>query len=85
MAPRQLETIELHPAPEPAYAAASEMAGGGEMTMTYDEPATPLPVQPSRLEAVDPHDPATWRNTPRNAQCPCGSGRKYKQCHGRLT
>jgi preprotein translocase subunit SecA len=20
--------------------------------------------------------------TPRNAPCPCGSGKKYKQCHG---
>jgi preprotein translocase subunit SecA len=24
-----------------------------------------------------------WDRTPRNAPCPCGSGRKYKQCHGR--
>ena len=23
-----------------------------------------------------------WENTARNAPCPCGSGRKYKQCHG---
>ena len=23
-----------------------------------------------------------WSNTPRNAPCPCGSGRKYKVCHG---
>jgi preprotein translocase subunit SecA len=28
--------------------------------------------------------PAEWRNTPRNAPCPCGSGKKFKQCHGRL-
>ena len=28
-------------------------------------------------------DPAAWRDTPRNAPCPCGSGKKYKQCHGR--
>ena len=27
-------------------------------------------------------DEDDWSNTPRNAQCPCGSGRKYKQCHG---
>ncbi|PZQ11288.1 MAG: preprotein translocase subunit SecA [Ancylobacter novellus] len=33
--------------------------------------------------AVDPNDPATWVNTPRNAECPCGSGKKYKHCHGR--
>jgi hypothetical protein len=24
-----------------------------------------------------------YRNTPRNARCPCGSGKKFKQCHGR--
>ena len=25
-----------------------------------------------------------WSKTPRNAQCPCGSGKKYKQCHGKV-
>jgi preprotein translocase subunit SecA len=24
-----------------------------------------------------------WSKTPRNAPCPCGSGKKYKQCHGK--
>jgi len=33
---------------------------------------------------VDPSDPATWSRTPRNALCPCGSGKKYKHCHGQL-
>jgi preprotein translocase subunit SecA len=37
------------------------------------------------LPAHDPADPATWGKTGRNAPCPCGSGRKYKHCHGRLT
>ena len=27
-------------------------------------------------------DANDWSHTPRNAACPCGSGRKYKQCHG---
>jgi preprotein translocase subunit SecA len=31
---------------------------------------------------VDENDPSTWANTPRNAACPCGSGRKFKHCHG---
>ncbi|MBL4602153.1 MAG: preprotein translocase subunit SecA [Emcibacteraceae bacterium] len=26
--------------------------------------------------------PGQWKNTPRNADCPCGSGKKYKHCHG---
>ena len=30
----------------------------------------------------DQNDPSTWTNTPRNALCPCGSGKKYKHCHG---
>ena len=32
---------------------------------------------------VDPEDPETWGKVPRNAACPCGSGKKYKVCHGR--
>lgn len=31
----------------------------------------------------DKNDPSTWGKVPRNALCPCGSGRKYKHCHGR--
>jgi preprotein translocase subunit SecA len=78
------QMIELHPEPEPAYAGvAMAPADAGALTMDYAE-AAPVIAQPTRQDAVDPHDPATWRNTPRNAPCPCGSGRKYKQCHGRL-
>ncbi|WP_419896224.1 preprotein translocase subunit SecA [Roseomonas sp. USHLN139] len=41
------------------------------------------PALPREVEGVDPQDPATWHRTPRNAACPCGSGKKYKHCHGR--
>ncbi|MGE3230351.1 MAG: SEC-C metal-binding domain-containing protein, partial [Hyphomicrobium sp.] len=33
--------------------------------------------------AVDPSEPATWGKVSRNALCPCGSGKKYKHCHGK--
>jgi preprotein translocase subunit SecA len=33
--------------------------------------------------ALDPADPATWGKVARNAVCPCGSGKKYKHCHGK--
>ncbi len=50
--------------------------------------AAPPRQQPvaSRAAAaqINPNDPATWGRTPRNAPCPCGSGKKYKHCHGRL-
>jgi preprotein translocase subunit SecA len=39
-------------------------------------PAPGAPVQ------IDPKDPKTWGRIPRNAPCPCGSGKKYKHCHG---
>lgn len=32
---------------------------------------------------LDPNDPNTWGRVPRNSQCPCGSGKKYKHCHGK--
>ena len=32
----------------------------------------------------DPDNPATWGKVGRNETCPCDSGKKYKQCHGRL-
>jgi preprotein translocase subunit SecA len=37
----------------------------------------------ARDEVLVSDDPTTWGNTPRNALCPCGSGKKYKHCHGR--
>ncbi|MBC8716519.1 preprotein translocase subunit SecA [Ochrobactrum sp. Marseille-Q0166] len=30
----------------------------------------------------DPTDPKTWGKVSRNESCPCGSGKKYKHCHG---
>jgi len=35
-------------------------------------------------EGFDENDPATWGNPGRNDLCPCGSGKKFKHCHGRL-
>jgi preprotein translocase subunit SecA len=34
--------------------------------------------------AVDPNNPSTWGKVSRNAPCPCGSGKKFKHCHGAL-
>ncbi|MBM3580173.1 MAG: hypothetical protein FJX34_05315 [Alphaproteobacteria bacterium] len=33
-------------------------------------------------EERNPRDPLTWGNVGRNEACPCGSGKKFKQCHG---
>ena len=45
----------------------------------------PAPLQSRAAAAViDPNDPSTWGKVARNAPCPCGSGKKYKHCHGRV-
>jgi preprotein translocase subunit SecA len=41
--------------------------------------ATPPPGPPLHQAEDD------WSNTPRNSPCPCGSGKKYKHCHGALS
>jgi preprotein translocase subunit SecA len=39
------------------------------------------PVPPAQRK---PDDPSTWGKVGRNEACPCGSGKKYKHCHGRF-
>jgi preprotein translocase subunit SecA len=34
--------------------------------------------------ARNPKDPSSWGKVGRNEACPCGSGKKYKHCHGRF-
>ena len=43
-----------------------------------DQPAGAAP-------GFDEDDHSTWGNPSRNDPCPCGSGEKFKHCHGRLT
>jgi preprotein translocase subunit SecA len=75
--PPPVQMMELHPQSVSPFAGESDVAmeGGGSVAIA---------TQPMRSDAVDPNDPATWRSTSRNAPCPCGSGKKYKHCHGRL-
>jgi preprotein translocase subunit SecA len=62
-----------------AAIAASERPNGAA-TATDRRP----PLQTRKGAArINPKDPATWGKVSRNAPCPCGSGRKYKHCHGR--
>ncbi|MFL5254399.1 MAG: preprotein translocase subunit SecA [Rhodopila sp.] len=87
-----LARVELAPdrpiAPEPVRV---------QMVESHAEPVSALTGEPVdngsqgvavasmvRTPAVDPNDESTWAATPRNAPCPCGSGKKYKHCHGRL-
>ena len=71
---------------DPALAADQEQVQA-RATGTYGAALPPSPSGTVRRAApagvaVDPNDPATWGKVPRNAPCPCGSGKKYKHCHG---
>jgi preprotein translocase subunit SecA len=48
------------------------------------QPERRAPLQTRRAAgALNPKDPSTWGKVSRNAPCPCGSGKKYKHCHGK--
>jgi preprotein translocase subunit SecA len=47
------------------------------------ERRAPVQTRRSAGGALNPKDPATWGKVARNAVCPCGSGKKYKHCHGK--
>ncbi|MEL7343226.1 MAG: preprotein translocase subunit SecA [Pseudomonadota bacterium] len=44
----------------------------------------PEPTEEAKAAGFDADNPETWGNPGRNTPCPCGSGRKFKHCHGRL-
>ncbi len=48
------------------------------------EGAAPSPTKAARAARVNPADPSTWGATSRNAPCPCGTGKKFKHCHGKV-
>ncbi|MGE0856291.1 MAG: SEC-C metal-binding domain-containing protein, partial [Hyphomicrobiaceae bacterium] len=66
------------------FAMAEAALQGGSGLGSSREPERRQPLQTRRgVGDVDPADPATWGKVSRNAVCPCGSGKKYKHCHGR--
>jgi len=72
------ETVEMH---EETSALATGTDGAPAPAPT--PAATPVRTRAASA-AVNPQDPMTWGKVQRNAACPCGSGKKYKHCHGRL-
>ena len=55
----------------------------GPAPISHAEGKVPASKRPKSEELHTPwSDGRTFPGTPKNAQCPCGSGRKYKMCHG---
>ncbi len=70
--PRPVRMQEIHERPQ-------SLVGGSEAEPV--EKAAPFAYNKG---AVDPKDPNTWGKVARNDLCPCGSGKKYKHCHGQV-
>ncbi len=56
--------------------AARSAAASGEASPEAAAAAQPTPVKQQTIVKDE------WSKTPRNAMCPCGSGKKFKMCHG---
>jgi preprotein translocase subunit SecA len=48
------------------------------------ETGLPEPTEEAAASGFNEADPSTWGNPGRNDPCPCGSGKKFKHCHGRM-
>jgi len=79
----QQQRRPVPPAAAPAPAPAPQMRethldpDTGHNEMSEDDTPPPGPALHQAEES--------WASTPRNSPCPCGSGKKYKHCHGALT
>ncbi len=70
------EAPQVHGQHIDATTGEDDFGDGDTMTMVRAD-ARVVPA-----EERDPENPATWGKVGRNEACPCGSGKKYKHCHG---
>ena len=88
----QLMRVEIVQAPSPEDAAKLPYMeahkvdpSSGEDQFEIPEPALVSAGAAAVVpEARNPKDPSTWGKVGRNETCPCGSGKKYKHCHGKF-
>ena len=53
-------------------------------TQAFQESLDGKPVAPQNITANENTSAPEWKNISRNSPCPCGSGKKYKHCHGKV-
>ncbi|WP_022697248.1 preprotein translocase subunit SecA [Euryhalocaulis caribicus] len=78
-------SVEPPKAPEPPQMQAQHIdphTGRNEMGDGEGQASASTMPKQARL---DPNNPDSWGKVPRNAPCPCGSGKKYKHCHGTVS
>ena len=85
----RVEIMQAPPEPQPEnlpYMEAHHLnpaTGEDELAMA-DGTVAALARNAGATLTRDPGDPATWGKVGRNETCPCGSGKKFKHCHGRF-
>jgi len=71
-----LSHVELQ---QPTDGMQREAADESQMQATHIDPVT---GENEMAAEFDENDPSTWGKVRRNDPCPCGSGKKFKHCHG---
>ncbi|TYL87249.1 preprotein translocase subunit SecA [Bradyrhizobium rifense] len=82
----QLMRVEIVPPEQEAPVLPQMEAHKFDPNTGEDEMAVAnVSLAPQATDAAlrDPKNPASWGKIGRNEDCPCGSGKKYKHCHGR--
>ncbi len=74
---RHKNVREIHETPE-------ALVGGSSRAPAEPEPAEKRSPFVYNTAEFDPNRPETWGKISRNDPCPCGSGLKYKHCHGKI-
>jgi preprotein translocase subunit SecA len=85
-APAPAAALPADPEPEVqnlAYSAPDESAAGGGLSAAALAAGPEAPPKADEPPANTPTVKSEWDKTPRNAPCPCGSGKKFKLCHGK--
>jgi preprotein translocase subunit SecA len=80
----ELSSEPPQPIPEPDFNRMIENNPEAELDVAGFGAAGQTTMLVAPPPAFDQNDPDTWITTPRNAPCPCGSGNKYKHCHGKV-
>jgi preprotein translocase subunit SecA len=78
-----VHNVQTSGSDQAATGAASMQAAAAGMPREDVGEVAPAALPASEPEPMKPVVKSDWEKTPRNALCPCGSGKKYKLCHGR--
>ena len=81
---KTLSSIRMR-TPEEEAALLEQLAQQQQAMQVAAAQANATPPTGQAIDGFDESDPTTWGNPGRNDNCPCGSGKKFKHCHGKLS